>query len=79
MECNSAIFLNAGLFDGHHLALHLSQLSGSLFKRILPPLLRELDGWIAGNEKPLSRPGAIRQLIEHALGLAKATKQKRSL
>jgi hypothetical protein len=35
--------------------------------RILPPLLKELDAWIAGHGNPMSRPHAIRRLVEHAL------------
>jgi hypothetical protein len=35
--------------------------------RILPPLLKELDAWIAGQGNPMSRPHAIRRLVERAL------------
>jgi hypothetical protein len=35
--------------------------------RILPPLLKELDAWIAGHGKPMSRPEAIRYALEEWL------------
>jgi hypothetical protein len=41
--------------------------------RIHPPLLANLDGWIVKQDAPLTRPEAIRRLIEIAL----TTKAKR--
>ena len=35
--------------------------------RILPPLLKELDAWIRGQESRPSRPEAIRRFLERGL------------
>jgi hypothetical protein len=41
--------------------------------RLQPPLLADVDRWIATQDNPFTRPEAIRRLIEIAL----ATKSKR--
>jgi hypothetical protein len=45
--------------------------------RILPPLLRELDIWIAGQEPRPSRPEAIRKFVER--GLARSSDHRFSV
>ena len=44
--------------------------------RILPPLLKELDAWIAGQDPQPSRPEAIRKFVER--GLAKSSGHRSS-
>ena len=40
--------------------------------RLQPPLVTDLDRWIEAQDRPLSRPEAIRCLVEHALAAAPA-------
>ena len=40
--------------------------------RLQPPLVTDLDRWIEAQDRPLSRPEAIRRLVEHALAAAPA-------
>jgi hypothetical protein len=45
--------------------------------RLHPPLLTDLDAWIGAQSGQLSRPEAIRRLVEAALGAAAPSQRSR--